>query len=278
MTKGSPMWRVAALVGTALCLTATVGAATITGTARDDTLRGTAKNDTLHGKGGKDTLYGLAGNDVLVGGPGNDRLVGGAGTDVLQGGVGNDVLLGGPGPDRLSCGSGRDLARADAEDTVGADCEVVTGVPKPEPPAPEPPAPPPAPPVAPVTAGAYQGQTQNGNFVFLTVLPNRTFTGFRINDLPAECSGGGRLTGGEDFGSSVFTIRDDGSFAEAGTWDGSVVQGDIEWRHWDGRIAGRFDNATSVAGTIVMNYSLTYKGTALQCSSGDITWTASLRS
>jgi hypothetical protein len=128
-----------------------------------------------------------------------------------------------------------------------------------------------------VTAGNYQGQTQNGNYVFLTVSPNRTFTGLRVNDLPADCNGGVRLTGGEDFGDSVFTIRADGSFEAVGNWDGSSVQGDIEWTHWDGRIAGRFDTATSVSGTIVMNYGLKYQGTAYQCSSGEIRWTATLR-
>jgi hypothetical protein len=45
----------------------------------------------------------------------------------------------------------------------------------------------------------------------------------------------------------------------------------------DVRIAGRFDTATSVSGTVVMNYGLKYKGTALRCSSGQISWSATLR-
>jgi hypothetical protein len=114
--------------------------------------------------------------------------------------------------------------------------------------------------------------------VFLTVQADRTFTGLRVNDLPAQCNGGLSLTGGEDFGDNVFTIRDDGTFAAAGNWDGSSVQGDVEWTHWDGRVAGRFDTATSISGTIVMNYGLKYQGTAYQCSSGEISWTATLRS
>ena len=256
---------VASLVcGALLIATATVGAATITGTAGNDTLKGGAKADKLNGKGGNDKLYGAAGNDVLVGGAGNDLLVGGLGADTL------------------SCGPGRDTASGDANDRIAKDCEVVKGVPKPQPPpppAPPPPPPPPAPPPAsPVTPGNYQGTTQNGNFVFLTVSANRTFTGMRVNDLPAECEGGGTLTGGEDFGDSTFTIRDDGTFEAEGTWDGSVVQGDVEFTHWDGRIAGRFDAATSVTGTIVMNYGLKYQGTALRCSSGEIRWSATLRS
>lgn len=252
-----------------LIATATVGAATIKGTAGNDTLRGSAGPDRLEGRGGNDKLYGLAGNDTLVGGAGNDTLVGGAG---------NDLLVGGPGADRLSCGPGRDTVRADRLDTIAADCEVVNGVPTTTPPpSPPPPPPPPPPPVSPITAGNYQGQTQNGNFVFFTVSGNRTFTGLRINDLPAPCNGGLTLTGGEDFGDNVFTIREDGTFAAAGNWDGSNVSGDVEFTHWDGRIAGRFDTATTVSGTIVMNYGLKYQGSAYQCSSGEITWTAALR-
>ena len=113
--------------------------------------------------------------------------------------------------------------------------------------------------------------------MFLTVSGNRTFTGLRVNDLPAQCNGGLSLTGGDDFGDSTFTVRDDGTFDAAGNWDGSSVQGDVEWTHWDGRIAGRFDTATSISGTIVMNYGLKYQGTAYQCSSGEIRWTASLQ-
>ena len=253
------------LVVVALLVTAaTVGAATIRGTAGNDTLRGGAAADRLDGRGGNDKLYGAGGKDVLLGGAGNDLLVGGAGAD------------------KLSCGAGRDTARGDAQDKVGADCEVVKGVPAPAPPAPPAPQPPPPPapappPVSPVTAGTYQGQTQNGNFVFLTVTTNRTFTGMRINDLPEGCNGGLSLTGGDDFGDSTIPIRDDGTFAASGSWDGSDVQGDAEWTHWDVRIAGRFDSATSMSGTIVENSALKYKGNAYQCSSGEVRWTATLR-
>jgi hemolysin type calcium-binding protein len=251
------------LVCAALLTAATVGATTITGTAGNDTLRGGAKADKLTGKGGNDKLYGLAGNDVLAGGAGSDLLVGGAGAD------------------RLSCGAGNDTARGDAQDTIGSDCEVVKGVPSTSPapaPAPQPPPAPAPPPVSPVTPGSYQGQTQNGNFVFLTVLGNRTVTGFRINDLPETCNGGLSLTGGDDFGDSVFRVQDDGSFAAQGRWDGSQVSGDAEWTHWDVRISGRFDSATSVTGTIVENQELNYRGTHYACSSGEIRWTATLRS
>jgi hypothetical protein len=250
------------VVFAALLAAATVGAATITGTAGNDSLRGGAKADKLSGKGGNDKLYGLAGNDALAGGPGND------------------LLVGGPGADRLSCGAGQDTARGDALDKIGSDCEVVKGVPATNPapaPAPQPPPAPAPPPLSPLTPGSYRGQTQNGNFVFLTVSSNRTFTGLRVNDLPANCDDGGYLSGGEDFGDSIFRVKDDGTFEAEGNWDGSIVNGDVEFTHWDGRVAGRFDTATTVSGTIVMNYGLKYQGATLRCSSGQIAWTATLQ-
>ena len=103
-----------------------VSAKSIVGTPRNDTLRGTPAADVLQGKGGHDKLYGLAGNDRLVGG------------------VGNDLLVGGVGADAISCGPGRDTVRGDPGDSVGPDCERVTGVAKPPsspPPAPAPPQP-----------------------------------------------------------------------------------------------------------------------------------------
>lgn len=259
-----------ALACTALLVTAgTVFAGTITGTAGNDNLAGTAKADKLVGRGGNDRLAGRGGNDVLLGGAGND---------VLSGGVGNDLLVGGPGKDTLACGSGKDVARADRLDRVSRDCEVVTGIaevapppPAPPPPAPAPP-PPPPPTQAPVTAGSYQGQTQNGNYVFFTLTSSRAITGFRVNDLPDPCQPGGTLSGGEDFGDSTFPVGDDGTFDAAGKWDGSQVYGDIELTHWDGRITGRFDTATTANGTILMDYEFNYQGTHYTCSSGSITW------
>jgi RTX calcium-binding nonapeptide repeat (4 copies) len=239
-----------------LVATATVGAATINGTAGNDTLRGGAKADKLNGKAG------------------NDKLYGGGGNDLLTGGAGNDLLVGGPGADRLSCGAGQDTARGDASDKISSDCEIVKGLPT-TPPAPPPPPPPPPPPAqAPVTPGNYQGQTQNGNYVFFTVQPNRTFTALRINDLPEPCNGGLSIVGGVNFGTSTIPIEDNGAFTASGNWDGSDVQGDATWTHSDVTLTGRFDTATSVSGTVVLNERLTYKGTAYQCSSGTISWTA----
>jgi hypothetical protein len=129
---------------------------------------------------------------------------------------------------------------------------------------------------APVTAGSYKGSTQNGNYVFFTVTPGRTITAFRINDLPDPCEPYGTLPGGEDFGSSTFTIRDDGSFAAQGSYDNPNPSGDT-LTHWDGKITGQFGTATSVSGTVLMNYELNYQGTHFRCSSGTIRWSASLQ-
>jgi hypothetical protein len=245
-----------------LIATATVGAATISGTAGNDTLRGGPKADKLFGKGGNDKLYGGAGNDVLSGGPGDD------------------LLVGGPGADKISCGLGNDTVRGDAQDKIAKDCEIVKGVPTTSPPPSTPPPTTPPPPAAsPVSPGSYKGATQNGNFVFFTVSSDRTLTGFRVNDLPDPCQPPDIiLPGGEDFGDSRFTIGDDGRFAAEGNWDGSIVQGDAEWTHWDGKIVGLFNTATSATGTILMNYELNYKGTHYRCSSGDVNWSATLQS
>jgi hypothetical protein len=99
-----------ALAGLAV---ASAFAANINGTAKNDTLRGGPKADKIFGRAGNDKLYGMGGADLLNGGPGNDRLVGGPGADVLV------------------CGPGADTATADAQDKVRADCETVTGLPKP---------------------------------------------------------------------------------------------------------------------------------------------------
>lgn len=113
-----PSLRLAVCVGAlgvalAAIVAASAVAATIQGTARADTLRGTAKADKIYGKGGNDKLFGLGGADYLNGGPGND------------------VVAGGPGADVLACGTGKDTATADVADKVAADCETVTGLPKP---------------------------------------------------------------------------------------------------------------------------------------------------
>jgi Calx-beta domain/RTX calcium-binding nonapeptide repeat (4 copies) len=129
----------------------------------------------------------------------------------------------------------------------------------------------------PATPGSYKGATQDGNYVFFTVTPNRTVTGFRINDLTNTCSGGGEITGGVDWSESTFAIREDGSFQAEGSWSGSAVSGDTEWTGWSAKVTGRFDSPTSMTGTVIENNELNYKGTHYSCSSGQKAWSAKLQ-
>lgn len=129
----------------------------------------------------------------------------------------------------------------------------------------------------PVTVGAYKGATQDGNFVFFDVTPDRTVIGWRVNDLSCPCDGGGILRGGENLSGSTFTIRAEGSFSAQGSWTGSDVHGDYEWLHWDMKLTGVFATATSVTGTVLSNYELNYKGQHLKCSSGEKKWSATIQ-
>lgn len=265
---------VAAFCLAALVIALPASAETIDGTPGNDVLRGTAQNDRIFGWEGNDRLFGLGGNDLLNGGPGRDRIFGGPGNDRI--GARDNVR------DIINCGAGRDRVTADYLDEVRF-CEIVLRSPRPSPPAPTPPpapapTPPPAPPApAPVMPGEYQGQTQNGNYVFFTVTANRAITGFRVNDLPAPCDGSLQLVGSRDWGSEFWPIQNDGTFTAEGHFSGSDVQGDAEWTRWDARLTGYFNNSTSVTGTVIENSELNYQGRHWRCSSGEVRWSASLR-
>jgi Calx-beta domain len=129
----------------------------------------------------------------------------------------------------------------------------------------------------PARAGSYKGATQNGNYVFFTVLGDRSVTGFRINDLPCNCDPYGSLLGGENFGNSIFAIGADATLNAESTWTGSDKQGDTEWTYASLKLGGRFDTESTVSGTIVVTYELNYGGTHYRCSSGPVTWTATLQ-
>lgn len=126
----------------------------------------------------------------------------------------------------------------------------------------------------PVSAGSYKGTTQNGNFVFFTLTPDRTITGFRVNDLPETCDADIRITGGINYGDSVFRVGADGRVLVEGTWTGSIVQGDVEWTSEYTKITGLFASTTSISGTLLLRDELNYKGKHYKCSSGEITWSA----
>jgi len=128
----------------------------VAGEDGDDTLdqRTPGSYCGLDGGRGADRL--LAYFCTEVGGPGRDvmtrhfdqpaggRTDGGEGGDIMVGGSGAGSFDGGPGDDFIQaavngladtvvCGEGNDTVRANAADTVAADCESVTRV---EPPAP----------------------------------------------------------------------------------------------------------------------------------------------
>ena len=238
-----------------LAAAATVSAATITGTAGNDTLRGGPKADKLNGRGGNDKLYSGAGNDILIGGAGNDLLVGGSGVD------------------KLSCGPGTDTARGDAADTIGKDCEKVSGVPTAPPSPPSPPSPPPPPPASPVTPGSYKGLL-DGNFVFFEITADRMITGFRSNYLREDCNGNLYIYGTLDWGASRFPIAADGTFSVSSTGTGTV---DNQPASFTDTVSGKVDG-TTVTGNVTGTADFTYDGTRYQCSSGVKTYTATLQS
>ena len=98
-----------------------------------DTIHGNGVGNSINGMAGDDTIEGLNGNDRLQGGAGNDVIRGGTGWDFLEGGAGDDVIDGGNGNDTVSYASAAagvtvDLGRFDAQDTVGAGIDTLTGL------------------------------------------------------------------------------------------------------------------------------------------------------
>ena len=129
----------------------------------------------------------------------------------------------------------------------------------------------------PLTPGAYKGATQNGDFVFFTVLANRTLTGFRINDVKENCSPPDiYLYGVIDWTDDTWTIGADGRFTAEGSWTGSEKQDDVEWTNWYAKVTGLF-SGTTVNGTLIISDELNYDGTHYRCSTGEKTWTATLQ-
>lgn len=259
----------------ALALAGTVVAGTIVGTRRADTLRGTAQADRLYGREGNDRVYGFAGGDYLAGGPGND---------LLSGGTGNDTLVGGPGIDTLACGPGRDTAVADAADLVRADCETVKGRRKPPPPAPPPlppppapappppPSPPPPPPGPAVTPGHYAGLTSQNEQIRLDVTADGTaVTNLYVNAVNQSCTPPNlvSLYGALDFGTGLIPLHGNAfSVSITSPFSGGSATG-TDTLAFSGAFSG-----TALSGTIKEDTTLTVSGTAVTCSSGTVTYTA----
>lgn len=127
-----------------------------------------------------------------------------------------------------------------------------------------------------VTPGNYQGATANGDYVFLTVLSNRSVTGFRVNNVTENCSPGATLGGVIDWTSNTWSIASNASFEAEGSWSGSDVQGDIEHTKWSAKVTGVF-SGTSVTGKLSISEELNYQGTHYVCSVVDKAWSATLK-
>jgi hypothetical protein len=127
-----------------------------------------------------------------------------------------------------------------------------------------------------VTPGNYQGATANGDYVFLTVLPDRTVTGFRVNNVSEDCNPGATLSGAIDWTSNIWSIASNASFEADGSWSGSDVQGDIEHTKWSAKVTGVF-SGTSVTGKLSISDELNYQGTHYVCSVVDKAWSATLK-
>jgi hemolysin type calcium-binding protein len=228
--------------------------ARVTGTARNDVLRGTAKPDVIDGRGGNDRLVGLAGNDLLIGGPGRDTLIGGSGED------------------RLRCGPGRDVAKADAKDVVGADCEVVIGVTPAQPP--PPPTEPPPPSAIKALPGRYCGFTNQGKGICVTVAPDSgRVTTYRLG-AQVDC-GSERGTfsfvsfGAAPIGSDLTFSRSADETRPDRTDVKNIV---VSWE-----ISGTFDDKGNVTGTFFLRRaSFDANGKHSTCTGSPTPWQAKL--
>ena len=129
----------------------------------------------------------------------------------------------------------------------------------------------------PVTPGDYKGATQEGNYVYFTVLADRTIKGFRVNALPCRCRpGGGWLEGGEDLGNTLITIRPNGTFSVELSWTGSEHADDVEWTSRYVKVVGSFPTASTARGTIMARYEFNDGGVHYVCNSWTKNWTATL--
>jgi hypothetical protein len=228
----------------------------IVGTQKSDVLKGTPRADTISGRGGNDRISGLAGNDALNGGTGNDRLVGG------------------PGADRLRCGPGRDTATADTTDTVAGDCELVRGLPSPEPPAPLPPPPPPAPPAQLAAAGHYCGFTNQGKSICFDVTSDSTRAANFDTTSDVDCGSIGLSGVGLSFSGST-VIQADLTFTFA--YNGPIGSGDPDVTNitTSYTVTGKFDTAGNATGVLNLNrFSFDYQGTHYDCAAAGYAWQA----
>jgi hypothetical protein len=130
----------------------------------------------------------------------------------------------------------------------------------------------------PVTPGAYKGATQEGNYIFFTVLSNRMLTGIRANAFAETCEPAGlTIRGSINTGTRTYVLGNDGRFTISGSWAGSEKDGDAEWTNETFSFAGLFATPTSANGTITIGHELNYDGVHYRCSSGSVTWSATFQ-
>lgn len=132
---------------------------------------------------------------------------------------------------------------------------------------------------APVSAGSYQGATQEGNYVYFTVTANRTITQFRSNSLTENCNGGSSyIQGSVTWGSQEFPVAADGTFDAEYSWSGSqTFDNGVELTAETWKLTGTFTTGTTMNGTIALADEENYQGNHYSCS-GSVTFSATLQS
>jgi hypothetical protein len=148
---------------------------------------------------------------------------------------------------------------------------------------PTPPPPPPTtttttttvPPASPVTPGSYKGATQDGNFVYFTITPDRKINYWRTNDLNEPCNAGYTYPGAVSLSPSIFIpIDDNGHFDFIADGTAMFSDGTPDKYHFE--IAGNV-SGTNVSGTVVLSDAFPYNGLNLTCVSPVTNWTATLQ-
>jgi len=258
MGKRRGSWATAVVVGgfaVPVLLALPAFALTVVGTNRSETIRGTPGPDRVSARGGRDRVFGLGGDDALNGGPGRDFVSGGAGSDRLS-------LRDGT-RDTAVCGPGGDTVIADRQDIVGVDCETTL--------VPPPVLPPPPPPRAPLV-GTYAGKTSQGENVTFEALDGGTLTAVVVQSVHLVCQPLDRpsLEWSQDFGSSVFPVRADGTFAIDEVGERLVSGAQASYRIV---VTGRFTSGLAT-GEVELEVGYAVGPVTYACTAPNVTWTA----
>jgi hypothetical protein len=107
------------------------------------------------------------------------------------------------------------------------------------------------------------------------VRPDRTITGWRVNDIRRTCDGPLYIYGAVDLGSAVFPIDSNGRFLREWRYQTSIVNDKGEptpaaaYLRVRGLIHGSF-----ASGTVLSSFEFDLDGRRYRCSNGDESWTA----